>query len=79
MGGPPLKKSSGTGLGRASSVGIEMALAVVIGLVGGWWLDGELGTEPWLALVGLIIGTVAGFRSLLSALKYTETNDDEER
>jgi ATP synthase protein I len=51
------------------SVGIELALSTVIGLLGGRWLDGKLGTEPWLMLLGLVLGVVAGFRSLIRAAR----------
>lgn len=49
----------------ASAVGIEMAVCVLLGWAAGYWADGELGSEPWLMLLGLIIGVVAGFRGLL--------------
>ena len=54
--------------GRLGSVGIELGASIVVGLVGGNWLDGYFGTEPWLALFGLIVGSIAGFRSLIRAL-----------
>jgi F0F1-type ATP synthase assembly protein I len=52
-----------------ASVGIEFAVSTVIGLLGGRWLDGKLGTEPWLMIVGLLLGIVAGFRSLIRAAR----------
>jgi F0F1-type ATP synthase assembly protein I len=48
-----------------ASVGIELSLSTVIGALGGRWLDGKLGTTPWLMISGLILGVVAGFRSLI--------------
>lgn len=52
---------------RLASVGIEFAVSTVIGLLGGRWLDGKLGSEPWLMIAGLLLGVVAGFRSLVRA------------
>jgi len=52
----------------ASSVGLELGLAVVIGVLFGRWLDGKLGTEPWMMLVFLALGLVAGFRSVMRAV-----------
>ena len=52
----------------ASSVGLELGLAVVIGVLFGRWLDGELGTTPWLMVVFLVLGFVAGFRSVVRAV-----------
>ena len=53
----------------ASSVGLELGLAVVFGVLFGRWLDGKLGTEPWLMIVFLALGLVAGFRSVLRAVR----------
>jgi len=42
-------------------MGVQLALAVLVcGLVGRW-LDSELGTAPWLMIVGLGIGILGGF------------------
>jgi ATP synthase protein I len=52
---------------RVSSVGIEMAVATLIGWAIGYWLDRTFGTEPWLMLVFLLVGVAAGFKGLLRA------------
>lgn len=67
---------------RVGALGIELVASTVIGLLGGRWLDGKLGTEPWLSIVGLILGVVAGFRSLYQTAKsqnrkLSETGPDE--
>ena len=49
----------------ASSVGLELGLSVGLCLLLGLWLDGKLGTTPWLMLAGLVLGLAAGFRGLL--------------
>lgn len=54
---------------RVGALGIELVASTVIGLLGGQWLDGKLGTEPWLSIVGLVLGVVAGFRSLYQTAK----------
>ena len=54
---------------RLASVGIELAISTVIGLLGGRWLDGKLGTDPYLMIVGLLLGITAGFRSLILAAR----------
>jgi ATP synthase protein I len=57
---------------QLASVGIELSLSVVIGLLGGRWLDRKLGTDPYLSLVGLLIGVAAGFRSLILAARKAQ-------
>lgn len=57
---------------RVASVGLEMSIAVVIGTLGGSWLDQRLGTRPWLALTGLLLGVAAGFRAVLRVARDHE-------
>jgi len=56
----------------ASSVGLELGLSVIIGLLIGYGLDAKLGTTPWLMLVFLGFGLVAGFRGVLRAVGRAE-------
>jgi F0F1-type ATP synthase assembly protein I len=37
-----------------------MALSLLIGVFGGFWLDGKLGTAPVLTIVGSILGIGLG-------------------
>ncbi len=57
---------------RVASVGMEMAIAVVIGTLGGSWLDQRLQTRPWLALMGMFFGVAAGFRGVLRVARQHE-------
>ena len=43
--------------------------SVLLGLFGGRWLDGKLGTDPWLTWIGLGLGIVTGYRAIWLALK----------
>lgn len=56
----------------ASSVGLELGLSVVIAVVFGIWLDGELGTAPWMMLLWLCVGLAAGFRGVLRAVRRAD-------
>lgn len=54
-------------------LGSSLAALVLVGLGAGYWLDGKLGTRPWLLLLGGLLGiamallelyrTVSGRRS----------------
>ena len=48
-----------------SSVGMEMAVATLIGWGIGYWLDGKYDTGPYLMIVGLFFGVAAGFNGLM--------------
>jgi ATP synthase protein I len=50
-------------VGLASTVGLTLVLSTVIGLAIGIWLDRVFNTGPWLTLVFLVLGIVAGFRN----------------
>jgi len=52
----------------SSSVGLEMGLSVVIGVLIGLWLDDTFGTTPWLMLLFIGFGLAAGFRGVLRAV-----------
>jgi ATP synthase protein I len=58
---------------RVGSVGIELALSTVIGLLGGQWLDKKLSTTPYLTVIGLLLGVTAGFRSLIRIARRKPT------
>ncbi|MCJ7663127.1 MAG: AtpZ/AtpI family protein [Desulfobacterales bacterium] len=61
-----------------STVGLEMGLSVAVGAIGGYYLDKWLKTEPWLLIIFLIFGAIAGFRSLYRALKRLERENKED-
>jgi len=52
-----------------SSLGFQIALSIVIGLAAGIYLDRRFSTTPWLTLIFLGMGIVAGFRNIWIALK----------
>lgn len=59
----------------ASTAGLELGISVAVGLLFGYWLDGKAGTQPWLMLVFMVLGLVAGFRGVLRAIKRAEQAD----
>ena len=50
--------------GQYMGYGLTWALAVLLFLGVGAWLDGKLGTTPWLLVIGAFVGAGAGFYSL---------------
>lgn len=48
-----------SGLAYAAAFGLFAAVASMAGV--GWLLDRWFATSPWLLIVGLILGAVAGF------------------
>jgi F0F1-type ATP synthase assembly protein I len=58
---------------RAASLGLEIAVAVFLGAGVGYWLDSVCQTGPWLMVLGLVIGSIAGF---WNAYKFAVGNDE---
>jgi F0F1-type ATP synthase assembly protein I len=52
----------------ASSVGLELGIAVTLGVFGGLWIDDELSTSPLFLLVFIGFGLVAGFKGVMRAV-----------
>jgi len=48
-------------------LGSSLAALVLVGLGVGYWLDGKLGTRPWLFLVGGLLGIA------MAALEFYRT------
>ena len=56
----PTSPSTWQLIGQLSTIGMSFVFALVIGFGVGLWLDGMLGTKPWLAFVGFFLGLAAG-------------------
>jgi F0F1-type ATP synthase assembly protein I len=66
----------------SSSIGLELGISVILGVLGGLWADDHFGTQPWLMLAGIALGCTAGFRSLMRAVAKEDrrgARDDAER
>jgi ATP synthase protein I len=67
--------------GRYGSVGLELVLSVIVGYLGGRWLDVHFGAHGWLTGIGFVLGTIAGFRSIVLAAHRMgrEFGDDDRK
>lgn len=50
---------------RYAGLGIELAAAVGLLSLLGWWIDGRLGTAPWGLVVGALVGLIGGMALLV--------------
>ena len=73
-----LVNSSWKRIGSYSTVGLELALSILVGLLGGQWLDRKLGTGPWLSIIGFGFGVAAGARTVWQALKRANREAEEQ-
>ena len=52
-----------------SSIGLQVALSIFIGLAIGVYLDNRFDTNPWMMLIFLALGIAAGFRNIGLAIR----------
>jgi ATP synthase protein I len=60
---------------RYGGIGVEMLASVLIGTLGGYGLDYLLHTRPWLMIVGFILGSAAGFRSIFRLINQDQDKE----
>jgi ATP synthase protein I len=65
------------------TLGLQLALSVVVCFFVGRWLDGWLGTSPWLMIAGLALGIVGGFlqffRTVIGLGKVEDEKAEQQR
>ncbi len=56
------------------AVGLEIAVSIGIGYLGGQYLDRKLGTGPWLTVVGFLAGVGAAIKALVRVVRTYKRN-----
>jgi ATP synthase protein I len=59
-------------IGQLSTIGFSFVFALVIGFAAGYWVDGMLGTTPWLAFVGFFLGLAAGVLNVYRVMQLAD-------
>ena len=70
--------TTGNSAGSYLGVGLQFALSIVLFVYLGQWLDRRFGTEPWLLLLGLLLGAGGSFYSIYRKL-MADLRREEER
>jgi F0F1-type ATP synthase assembly protein I len=58
-------------------VGWFIGLAILLGILGGLWLDNKLGTRPLFIIVGLILGLVVAVAGAIKLIMPIIKGDDK--
>lgn len=72
---PPDKVNLWRQAGLLATIPFILALAPIVGFVIGNWLDAKLRTKPWLGVVLLVLGFVAGVRETIQIIKLAQRED----
>lgn len=60
-----------------SEIGLVLLVTVLVGVLGGYWVDQQLRTLPIFVLVGLLVGLGAGARAVYRLInRFLATFDD---
>ncbi|HTR78894.1 MAG TPA: AtpZ/AtpI family protein [Gemmatimonadaceae bacterium] len=62
-----------------AGVGIQFALTILVFAYLGNWVDGKLGTSPWLLVLGVLLGGAGGFYSMYRRLMAASGRDPRKR
>jgi len=68
---------------EASTVGLNLVLATFVGLAMGYGLDYAMDkwfgvhTSPWLTIIFLILGIIAGFRELIRIARKASNGNNK--
>lgn len=54
--------------GRFAGLGLRFVVTVALFGLLGWWIDGRVGSAPWLLVAGILLGSVLAFISTLRAV-----------
>ena len=78
-GGPGGRGRSASGMAIGLRIAIEMVAALAVGVVGGLYLDRQFDTQPWLLIVGFLLGSGAAFANVLRTAKELEERQARQR
>jgi F0F1-type ATP synthase assembly protein I len=66
------------GIGTYGTVGLDMAVAVLLGFLAGRWADQKLGARGWPTIVGVLLGIAVAFNMLFKAAKRLRQETERE-
>ncbi len=73
------RPESGPSGADVAGVGLQFAASILVFLFLGKWLDGKLGTAPWLMVIGVFLGAAGGMYSMYLKLLAPKRPPDEPR
>ena len=63
-----VRRESWSGAAKYTHLGITLAIVVIGGFFGGYWIDQKIDTVPLFAIIGTFIGAFASIFSMIRTL-----------
>ncbi|MBM4256755.1 MAG: AtpZ/AtpI family protein [Deltaproteobacteria bacterium] len=63
---------------KYSAIGIEFAVAAIVGIYGGSYIDSHFGSSPWGVLLGAILCLASGFYRLVISLQQMSAQREQQ-
>jgi len=63
----------------ASSIGLEVAISIGLGMFFGWWLDKKFDTSPYLFIVFFLAGIGSAVKAVIRIMKMVDMRDETEK
>jgi F0F1-type ATP synthase assembly protein I len=60
------------------TVGLQLAVTILIFVYGGYWLDGKFDKRPLFLAIGTVLGMTVGFYNLLKELKAIQSGNNDQ-
>lgn len=67
-----------SGLSYAARIGVELVSATLVGAGIGYFIDWKFKTAPWALIVGVLIGSAAGFLNIYQFVQKMEKESSEQ-
>jgi ATP synthase protein I len=71
----PKKVTAWRQVGLLTAIPFILALAPIVGYLLGQYLDKRFHTHPWLSVILLVLGFVAGVRETVSIIRISQRED----
>lgn len=75
----PQSRKKGLSGADFAGVGMQFALAIIVFLFAGQWLDNRLGTNGLFTIAGVFVGATAAFYNMYRKISAAQKEDDAER
>ena len=76
---PRREPAAGSSVGRYLGLGLQFAVAILLSVYLGQWLDRRFGTAPWLLLASVLLGAGGSFYGIYRRLMRDVERDEERR